>query len=79
MFWMIAGQPSRVAPGVLVMDTVQPVSFARVSRLIDGSGVRRQPWLVGAMTTAMFCLCLAIPVAGTRCWEHPWSGPPERS
>lgn len=64
MFWMIAAQPSRVAPGVLVMDTVQPVSFARVSRLIDGSGVvASRGWSV-AMTTAMFCLCLAVPVAG---------------
>jgi hypothetical protein len=64
MFWMISGQPSREAPGVLVMDTVQPISFARVSRLIDGSGVvASRGWSVGT-ATAMFGLCLAIPAAG---------------
>jgi hypothetical protein len=64
MFWMISGQPTRQAPGVLVMDTVHPISFARVSRLIDGSGVvASRGWSV-VTTTTMFCFCLAIPVAG---------------
>jgi hypothetical protein len=64
LFWMISGQPSNVAPGALLVDTVRPVSFGRVSRLIDGDGiVASRGWSV-ARASAVFALCLAIPVLG---------------
>ena len=53
---------------------MHPISFARVSRLIDGSGVvASRGWSV-VTTTAMFCFCLAIPVAGIMGNRQP--GPP---
>jgi hypothetical protein len=63
-FWIIGGQPSNVAPGVLVVETVPPIRLSRVSRLIDGDGiVATRGWSVGR-TSAMFALCVAIPSAG---------------
>ena len=64
LFWMIPGQPSAVAPGVLLVDTVRPISLARISRLIDGDGVVvARPWSVGR-AAAVSTVCLAVPIAG---------------
>jgi hypothetical protein len=64
LFWMIAGQPSNVAPGALGVETVRPIAFSRVSRLIDGDAVvAARPWSVG-VTAAVFALCLAVPLVG---------------
>lgn len=64
LFWLIIDQPSNVAPGVLAVETVRPVAFGRVSRMIDGDGiVASRGWSVTA-TSAVFALCLAIPTAG---------------
>lgn len=64
LFWLIGNQPSNVAPGVLAVETVRPIVFARVSRIIDGDGVvASRDWSV-ARTAAVFALCLAVPVAG---------------
>ena len=64
LFWMIPGQPTNVAPGALLVDTVRPIPFGRVSRLIDGDGiVASRGWSV-ARASAVFALGLAIPVVG---------------
>lgn len=64
LFWMIPGQPSAVSPGALLVDTVRPISLARISRLIDGDGiVAARPWSV-RRAVAVFALGLAVPIAG---------------
>jgi hypothetical protein len=64
LFWMFPTQPSTVAPGILAVETVRPISFARVSRIIDGDGVvASREWSV-AHASAVFALCLALPAVG---------------
>jgi hypothetical protein len=64
LFWMIPGQPSAVSPGALLVDTVRPISLARISRLIDGDGiVAARPWSV-RRAVAVFALVVAVPIGG---------------
>jgi hypothetical protein len=80
LFWLITGQPSNVAPGVLAVETVRPIAFGRVSRLIDGDGiVASRGWSVAAVST-VFALGLAVPAIGFATAlelesSYRWKGP----